>query len=491
MRILRDAFHNPRTQIHHWVEGTVVAAVLVSISIFLAELISETPAPPGSFWRNLDQALLWFFVVELILRVGSYRPKKLDFFEGNLLQRLKVHVVGRLKFAVSPVMVVDVLAVLAVYPALRGLRALRLLRLFRGLHLFKYRNPFEGLAQAFRDNRILYVFTFSALGTCVLVGGLSMYLVEKGNNPSVTRIADGLWWALVTITTVGFGDITPKTGLGQAVGSVLMVCGLFMLALFAGLVGNTLLAAVMTLREEQFRMSGYFDHIVVCGYDHGAHMLIDMLLDEPATHDRQLVVFGPGSRPEELRSEYMWVSGDPTKESELDKVRMALAAAVVVVGERSEPPQRADAQTILTTFTIRRYLKDRGDQKRKRPLYIVCEVLDAENVEHAHSAGADEVIETTRLGFSLMAHAIGMPGSATTMSRVATLGAQSLYIGRLDGFGGGSFSEVARRLKEKHCALAIGYRRGDGDEVINPDGGVEITSGDHVMYIANEPVLPR
>ena len=153
-------------------------------------------------------------------------------------------------------------------------------------------------------------------------------------------------------------------------------------------------------------MSGYFDHIVVCGYDQGAHMLLDMLVDDPNNRGRQLVVFGPGQRPDELRSEFILVSGDPTKEAELDKVRMSLAAAAVLVGPRSATPQRADASTILTAFTLRRYLEHRGEDDRRDPLYIVCEILDSENIDHARAAGADTVIETTRIGFTKMCQAL-------------------------------------------------------------------------------------
>ena len=490
MRVLRLAFHSPATRTNRVVEDIVIIAVLISIGVFIADTTITFPDRIAVWLTRIDQFLLWFFVIELTLRIVSFHPKELDFFRRSRWYRIRTHIFGRLRFAVSPMMIVDVMAVLAVYPALRGLRALRLLRLIRSFHLFRYRNPFEGISQAFRDNRVLYAFTFSALGMSVLVGGLCMYFVERGHNDDVKVAVDGLWWALVTITTVGFGDITPQTGLGQAVGSVLMVAGLFMLALFAGVVGNTLLNAVLTIREEQFRMSGYFDHIVICGYDHGAHMLLDMLVEELSDNRRQLVVFGPGSRPDNLRSEYIWVTGDPTKESELDKVRMSAATAAIVVGSRSEPSGRADAITILTVFTLRSYLKDRGDSTRQNDLYIVCEILDSENVEHAQSAGADEVIETTRFGFSLISHAINQPGTAKTMGRMATLGAQSLYVGRLKEQGPACFSTVSHQLKVEHQALLLGFRRDDGEEVLNPDSDVELSPSDQLIYLADHPILP-
>ena len=67
------------------------------------------------------------------------------------------------------------------------------------------------------------------------------------------------------------------------------------------------------------------------------------------------------------------------------------ASAVVIIGSRALLPQQADANTILTAFTVRRYLSQQtGHQERKRALYVIAEVLDEENVEHARTAGVDE-----------------------------------------------------------------------------------------------------
>ncbi|MCG8422677.1 MAG: ion transporter [Proteobacteria bacterium] len=490
LHFLWIGFHDSTARAHRWTEGVVGGIVLLSIALFVVELSVDLPERAATWLAVIDRWLLWFFVVEICLRVLSFRPIAASFLRRGPLRHVLAHVTGRLRFLISPMMVVDLMAVLAVYPALRSLRALRLLRVVRGLHLFRYHNPFEGISRAFRDNRVLYTFTFSTLGVLVLVGGLSLYLIERHDNPALSTVADGLWWGLVTITTVGFGDVTPQTGLGRAVGSVLMLAGMFMLALSAGVVGHTLLNAVLTIREEQFRMSGYMDHIVVCGYEDSAHMLLDRLLEENASRGRQLVVFGPGNRPERLRSEYIWVAGDPTKESELDKVRMSHAAATIIVGARSHSPQQADALSILTTFTIRHYLRHRPiSSERARPLYVVCEILDAENVDHARAAGADEVIETTRLGFSLLAHAISMPGTATAMSRMAGMGDHSLYVGKLNGDAPRRFGELSEKLRVEHRVLLIGYRREDGEEVINPANDVELDISDRLLYLAEGPVL--
>ncbi len=298
----------------------------------------------------------------------------------------------------------------------------------------------------------------------------------------------------MTITTVGFGDISPTTALGRVVGGVLMVSGMFTLAFFAGVVGTTLLKSVLTIRQEHFRMSGYIDHVVICGYEPGAGLLLETIMREIDAEATQLVVFAEGERPADLPPDLVWVNGDPTKESELDKVRLSHAAAAILVGLRTVLPQDADAKTLLTAFTIRSYMEHHADvARRRRDLYLVAEILDVENVAHAYAAGADEVVETRRLGFSLLAHAVTMPGTAALIGQVATSGTHGMFIGALpDGdWGGRTYGEVRREIKARHGVLVIGLRDPQTrlDELDPPDDAA-ISADTQLIYLANSVTLP-
>jgi voltage-gated potassium channel Kch len=441
-----------------------------------------------------DRCVLGLFLVEYILRVGSHRPAELDFFEHDRTGRLSVHVWGRLWFCLTPFALVDLVTILAVVPALRGLRLLRLLRLVRTRRLFRYSNPLAGIMRSFHENRFLYWSAYLLLVSGTLLGGSTAWLVERDANPNVDTLADGLWWALVTLTTVGFGDISPVTPLGRVVGGTLMVLGMFTLALFAGIVGNTLLRAVLTIREEQFRVSTLIGHLVICGYDAGSRLLFDSLLEEIDAAEIDILIFAPGERPPEIPPALGWVSGDPTKESELFKARLTHARSVLLVGARHVAPQHADAATILTAFTIRRHLRrNQGEVHRKRPLYIVAEILDSENVEHARAAGVDEVIESTRVGFALLTHALTMPGTAEVLARVAAWTSPSLFVGKMppDLALPTAFGALSAHVKNISGALVIGVRvPGAPQEILNPPDDLEIIEGMHVLYLATQAELP-
>ena len=236
------------------------------------------------------------------------------------------------------------------------------------------------------------------------------------------------------------------------------------------------------------------NHIVVCGYDQTTNLLLDMLAREFDTEQTRVVVFDNYERPRDVSSSFLWVQGDPTKESELDKVRLTHARAAVVVGSRELAPQTADARTILNTFTIRAYLRSRADEirGRRRPLYVVAEILDAENVHHARTAGADEVLETRRLGFSMMAHTIRFHGTADTMGRVLMSGAHNAYVGVIPDppSEGMAFGELLARTRLiERGGIVIGLRLPTGDEVFDPDRSYLVAPGTHVVYLAEEPLL--
>jgi voltage-gated potassium channel len=491
---LHAAFHRPETRIHQVVSVVVWALILGSIGLFLAEIwFGFQFADDPRFWL-VDASILVTFAVELTLRVLTYRPPELDLFTCGPARRMRLHVTARLVFLLEPLNLIDLFTVLALVPQLRGLRALRLLRVLRQLRFFKYGNPFYRIGRGFVENRLAFYFAFSMLGLEVLIGGLSMYLVEARANPQLERLSDGFWWALVTITTVGFGDITPVTQLGRAVGAVLMVGGMFTLALFAGIVGHTFLKILLTLRDEQYRMATFSNHVVVCGFNPGARAFLDELQLEVAP-ETDLVLLADGERHPLVPPEYHWVAGDPTKQSELAKVRLTHAYAVVVLANRALPPQQADAITLMTAFTIRAYLAAHGEHyPRTRPVHIVTEILERENVAHARTAGADEVIESTHLGFSIMAHAVTVPGSAAVMSRVATAGILNLYVGQAPAEvqGTHSFGDLARTLKRDHDVILIGvHAAGQASARLNPPDGFLVEPGMQLVYLAQQPVLPR
>lgn len=201
----------------------LVAAILVSIVIVSLETVSALSA----------RTRHWLFVGEWIVTI---------LFTIEFVARLMA-VQRPLRYARSFFGVVDLMAILPAYlsllvPATRVLlvvRVVRLLRIFRILKLTRFLTEARTLSGALRASaHKITVFLLSVVTIVVIVGAI-MYMVE-GTERGFTSIPRAMYWAIVTLTTVGYGDLAPQTSLGQALASVVMILGYGIIAVPTGIV---------------------------------------------------------------------------------------------------------------------------------------------------------------------------------------------------------------------------------------------------------------
>lgn len=208
----------------------LLLAVLSSVVVVMLESVPHIRAEHGPVLRGVEWGFTALFTAEYLLRLYSVRKP--------------------LRYATSFYGLVDLLAILPTYlsvlfpgaQALLVVRVLRLLRIFRVLKLVSFLGEAHVLLGALRaSRRKITVFLGGVLSTVVIMGAL-MYLVE-GEESGFDSIPRGMYWAIVTMTTVGFGDITPRTVVGQFISSVLMILGYGILAVPTGIVSAELVAA--------------------------------------------------------------------------------------------------------------------------------------------------------------------------------------------------------------------------------------------------------
>ena len=490
---INDLFHQPGSPSFHRLNWVVWLLVLSSICLLFITLYVGETHPWIPTLDYIDGILIWIFGIEYILRIVSYKPPILDILALSKVERLRHNIIERLVFALKPLNLIDLITVLGGTPALRALRVFRMLKLFRIMQTFdvlRYSNPFYGILDAYEKNQLLYAFGFFILLGSTALGGISIYMAEHHINEGITTLADGLWWAMVTLTTVGYGDISPVTGIGRVVGGSLMVVGMFTLALFAGIVSQTLLSSVLSLREEQFRMSSTMKHLVICGYSTGARSLLTTLEEEFDFNTLKPIILAPFPRPPDIPVDFEWIQGDPTKEHELDKVRLVYAQACIVVADQHSNPQTADARTILTIFTLRSYLsKHLVTKTRQQPVTIAVEILENENIEHAETAGADEIVSSTKLGYSMLSHAVNQRGSAKILDSILSAKSQNLYItSQIEGYTlDKPFRTVQEELRQFYGILVIGIQHRE-HSTINPPDNTTFEAGDGIIYLSHHSI---
>ena len=217
-------------------------------------IIFHSDTPGG---RRFDVILLWLILLSILSvfleSVASIRKGYYPFimaaewfftitFTIEYIFRLYSSP-RRLRYFFSFYGIIDLLAILPGYlglliPNLQYLlviRALRLLRVFRILKLTRYLNEGDVLKQALRASMYKIVVFIATVVTMVTIVGTMMYVIE-GEKNGFTNIPISIYWAVVTITTVGYGDISPETPLGQFLASVLMIIGYGIIAVPSGIV---------------------------------------------------------------------------------------------------------------------------------------------------------------------------------------------------------------------------------------------------------------
>jgi len=227
----------------------------------IGRVIFETDTPAA---RAFDVALLWAIVASVVAVVLESVPSirvaygpALRAAEWAFTLAFTVEYVLRLvtagrarRYPFSFFGIIDLLAILPAYlalllgttPYLAVLRALRLLRVFRVLKLARYLGEARVLAQALAASRAKITVFLTFVLTVVLVVGAFMYVIE-GPERGFESIPTGVYWAIVTLTTVGYGDISPQTTLGRSLAAALMILGYGVIAVPTGIVTTELARA--------------------------------------------------------------------------------------------------------------------------------------------------------------------------------------------------------------------------------------------------------
>jgi voltage-gated potassium channel len=200
----------------------LMVAVLLSLVLVMLESVASFRLQHAAWLSWAEYAFTALFTIEYLLRLACVRRP--------------------LRYATSFFGIVDLLAVLPIYLAfffpelyaLVDVRVLRLLRVFRILKLNAYVSAYMSLGRALRASASKILVFLSAVLMIVLIMGTVMYIVEGPEN-GYTSIPVSVYWAISTVTTVGFGDITPKTDLGRAIASLMMLLGWGILAVPTGI----------------------------------------------------------------------------------------------------------------------------------------------------------------------------------------------------------------------------------------------------------------
>jgi len=201
----------------------VLVCILLSVLVVMLESVDSVRAQIHVWLIRAE----WFFTI---------------IFSLEYIARIYV-VSERHKYVLSFFGIIDLLSILPTYLAffipgsqsLLVIRSIRLLRIFRILKMVRFVGESKNLMLALRSSKYKIIVFMMTISTSVIVAGTLMYLIEGPEN-GFTSIPTSIYWAIVTMTTVGYGDLAPQTPAGQALASIIMVMGYGIIAVPTGIV---------------------------------------------------------------------------------------------------------------------------------------------------------------------------------------------------------------------------------------------------------------
>lgn len=239
-----------------WFDWGIAGLIVLNVVAFVLETEPAVHDPLADLFHGFEVFSITVFAGEYLLRLWSCTADP----------RYASPIRGRLRFALRPLQVIDLLAVLPAFllflPDLRVVRAFRLLRLLRVLKLGRYSRAAALLGRVLRQRRGDLAVMGLVLSVVLVVSASLLHYAEEHAQPDkFGSIPQALWWAVITLTTIGYGDVYPITPLGKTLGGLIAVAGIGIVALPTAIIASGF--------SEELRKS--HDAKEAGGRHHGAH----------------------------------------------------------------------------------------------------------------------------------------------------------------------------------------------------------------------------
>jgi len=473
---VRDLLTNPHNPYKRYLDLLIIFLIVTSVFILVYEV--KHPVP---YW--LDIYDIYFvsviFAIEYLLRlwvhndisegvIEEYRNAKFLGRAFNPLKPLKEGVLEKLKFIVSPSAIIDLLAI---FPAYRPLRVLRIFVLFRVLKLLRYTKSINQFIEVLKNKRFeLYTLLF-LLAFIVTTAGIAIYVLEEKINPNITSLFDAMYWALVTISTVGYGDISPVTPEGRSISIIMIIIGIAMISFATSVIVSAFSEKLDELKENRIieRINKSESFLIICGYGQMTKMFFRQGKIDP---DSYIILEKDPQRVEAARKDgYNAILEDASRSEVLKKFNTQHAKITVLCLIAD------DIENIYITLSAKSLSKK---------IRVIARASSRSMVRKYEHAGADHILLPHEVVNNMIHIAITQPTMYKALHAVLVgedvARIYEIYVDQYDTLEGVS---IASLDFPGYKLLFLGIQRG-GKFIFNPPVDEKLKPHDVILVIGRQ-----
>ncbi|MEA3497659.1 MAG: NAD-binding protein [Campylobacterota bacterium] len=377
----------------------MIFLVLSTVAILIYE-VNHTVLP----WLDTYETFaIIIFIIEWLSRlwVSSHAHKQIiDDYEKtqilnqtyNLKRSLKAISKKKLSFIFSPMSIIDLLAILPYY---RPLRILRILMLFRLFKILRYTNSIKQFKDVFIEKKFEFLTLIIMFLMAVAFGSTIIFIYEgAGLNPNINNYFDAIYWSVITISTVGFGDISPVTTQGRVATLFLVIGGMGVIAFFTSIITTSLSQKIVVLKEEKVmgEASNLKDYVIICGFGR----MGKVLAQEFVKVKQKFIIIDQDDETfkHSETQKFLAIKGDATDPTLLEKIGVNNGASTLVAITDNDA---VNLSIILTAKAI------------NPNIHIIARATNKNAKEKLLLAGASQVVLSNEITALIATEYVGQP----------------------------------------------------------------------------------